>query len=81
MTEIKFQIGKSGINEGVLKSLALAFKNNKRVRVSILKSSRKNKEAIKEMALNLSSTLSKGSKWIFNYRIIGFTIIMHKHTK
>jgi len=72
--EIKFNIGKNGITSGVIKSLELAFKTRKKIRISILKSGNRDKEKVKEMALELSDRLEGNYK----YLIIGFTIIIKK---
>ena len=79
MTLIKFQIGKNGINEGVLDSLLLMFKMHKQIRISALKSSGRNRESIEQMAQELSEKLKQKSSYAFSYKIIGFTIIMRKH--
>jgi RNA-binding protein YhbY len=79
MSEIKFQIGKNGVNEGVIESLVLAFKNHKQIRIVTLKSSGRDKDSIKVMADELVAGLEKklvGNK--FAYKIIGFTVIMRK---
>ncbi len=73
----KFQIGKQGITQGVIESLALALKNHKQVRVSVLKSSGRDKTIIREMALELQNKIPIK----FNYRTIGFTIIIQKVKK
>ena len=71
---IKFQIGKNGVNKGVIESLKLAFKNSKIVRISVLKSSIRDRKKIREMADEISSKLGKN----YVYKIIGFTIIMRR---
>ena len=70
----KFQIGKNGINSGVIESLALAFKNRKQIRVSVLKSSGRDRITIREMALQLQQQLP----FHVECKIIGFTIILFK---
>ena len=47
---MKFQIGKSGVNEGVLESLRLGFKTHKVIRISVLKNFAPTKEKVKEVA-------------------------------
>lgn len=78
MNITKFQIGKSGVTKGVIESLALAFKNHKQVRISALKSSGRNRENIKAMGNHLCEGLSVLTKGKYDYRIIGFTIILIK---
>ena len=74
---INFQIGKSGVTQGVIDSLKLAFKNHKRVRISLLQSSGRNRQNIKNIAGEIISKLGKH----LEYRIIGFTIILKKKSK
>jgi len=71
---MKFQIGKNGVTEGVIKSLELCFKKNRVVRVSVLKNYIRDKEKIKDMAEEIVNKLGK----TYKYRIIGFTIILRK---
>ena len=71
---MKFQIGKSGITAGILESLQNAFKTHKKIRVHTLKTSNRDREKIKEMAEELVSKLQGN----YNYKIVGFTIIMKK---
>ena len=72
--EIKFQIGKNGVTNGVIESLGLVFKNRKHVRISVLKSGTRDREKTKQMAEEISNKLG-GS---YRYKIIGFTIVMRK---
>ena len=81
MSQVKFQIGKNGMTPGILDSLLLAFKNNKQVRISMLKSSGRDRKSIEETALKISTDLNKSDKYAFRYKIIGFTIIMSRHPK
>jgi RNA-binding protein YhbY len=81
MTGIKFQIGKLGITPGVIDSLLLVFKNNKAVRISVLKSSGRDRESIGKMADEIAAKLSEKSNFSYSYKIIGFTIIMRKHSR
>ncbi|MBI2632667.1 YhbY family RNA-binding protein [Candidatus Pacearchaeota archaeon] len=76
--EIKFQIGKNGITEGILNSLTLVFKNHKQVRINALKSSGRDKEIIVKLADNISNELSRRLSCSLRYRIIGFTIVLRK---
>ena len=54
----QFQIGKNGITDGVITSLATAFKTHKVMRISCLKSSGRTKETIKSMAEELKEKLA-----------------------
>ena len=73
-TQAKFQIGKNGITEGVIESLTLAFKYRKQVRVSVLKSTGRDKTKMHDLAKELLEKLP----FKLNHRIIGFTIILIK---
>lgn len=70
---VRFQIGKQGITEGVLESLRLALKNHKQVRISFLKSTKRDKAKMEELAKELQEKLGA-----IKYRIIGFTVIIKK---
>jgi len=74
---MQFQIGKSGITQGVINSLNLALKTHGNVRISALKSSGRNKESTKKMADEIVEKLD----YHCNYRIIGFTIVLKKLRK
>ncbi len=73
-TLARFQIGKNGLTEGVISSLALALKNHKQVRISMLKSSGRDRKKMQDIALELKSKLP----YSLGTRIIGFTIILIK---
>jgi len=72
--EIKFQIGKNGITEGIIHALNNALKTHKALRISVLKSSGRNRESIKEMAKEIQNKLSCPSA----AKIIGFTIVLKR---
>ena len=72
-TQVKFQIGKNGLTEGVLGSLVNALKNHKQVRVSVLKSACRDRNELTKLAEELVSKLP-----VKNHRIIGYTIILIK---
>lgn len=71
---MKFQIGKNGVNEGTISSLALAFKTHQVVRISVLRSLAPTKDKAREIADEIAGKLEGKYK----YSIIGFTIIMRK---
>jgi RNA-binding protein YhbY len=73
-----FQIGKSGITQGVIDSLASALKNHKQVRISALKSSGRDRDKIKEMGEEICNKLSKKYGGSYFFKVIGFTIILKK---
>lgn len=72
----KFQIGKSGITQGVLDALTLVFKTHKNIRIAVLKSSGRDKNSIIKMADELCTRLP--GRYV--YRIIGFTIILQRRS-
>lgn len=71
---VKFQIGKAGITEGTIQTLKSAFLNHKQARISVLKSSGRDRNTIHEMAKELCNKLGFPEV----YRVIGFTIIIIK---
>lgn len=71
---IRFQIGKSGVTDNFIETLKSAFKKNRQIRVSVLKSAISERKNIKEIAENIVKKL----KGRFIYRTIGFTIILIK---
>lgn len=80
MKEAKFQIGKNGLTESLVDTLLLAFKNYKQIRIAVLKSSGRDKNSINKIADNVISSLSRRSSYYYTHRIIGFTIIIKKHS-
>ena len=70
----KFQIGKNGLTQGVIESLSLALRNHKRVVVSALKSSGRDKTTIRRIASEIQEKLPVKC----NYRIVGFKITLMK---
>ncbi|MFH1271195.1 MAG: YhbY family RNA-binding protein [Nanoarchaeota archaeon] len=73
-TLAKFQIGKNGLTEGTIKSLELALKNHKQIRISVLESNGRDKTKMKSLAQEILKKIPHKC----NYRIIGFTIILIK---
>ncbi|MEK6800583.1 MAG: YhbY family RNA-binding protein [Nanoarchaeota archaeon] len=77
VSQLKFQIGKNGITDGVVNSLSLAMKNHKQVRISVLKSSGRTKKNIESFALELKERLP----FSFDHKVIGFTLILFRIAK
>ena len=71
---MKFQIGKAGLTQAVIDELKLRFKNNKVIRISVLKNASPSKEKTKEIADELVKQIGKGCR----YSLIGFTIILRR---
>ena len=77
ISQSEIQIGKNGITENFIMSLKNNFKTHINVRISVLKSSGRDKEKIKEMAAQILEKLGTN----YTARIIGFTIILKKWRK
>ena len=75
--EAKSQIGKSGITPGIINSLNLMLKTHKQVRISVLKSTGRDREKMKKIASEISEKLGE-LKVKTKCKIIGFTIILKK---
>jgi len=71
---MKFQIGKQGITEGVIVSLKNAFKTHKSVRISVLQNQAPSKDKVRGIAEELCLKLE--GNYVFT--LIGFTIILRK---
>jgi len=71
---MQVNIGKNGITEGTFELLQNAFKNNKDVKISVLKSGGHEREKVKQMAEEIINKLGNN----FTYRIVGFTIFVKK---
>ncbi len=74
----KIQIGKVGVNAGVINALNNALKSHSQIRISMLKSSGRSKENMETLAGQILEKLN----FVCFFRIIGFTIILSKsHAK
>ena len=73
----KIQIGKQGVTDNFIASLENMFKTHKNVRISVLKSSGRDREKIKMMSNEILDRLGKN----YTTRIIGFTIAVKKWRK
>ena len=71
---LSFQIGKNGLTETGIAHLASAFKTRKVIKVQLLKSATTDRARMEEVANKLIEKLPGK----YNYRIIGFTIILMK---
>jgi len=74
--ESKFQIGKNGVTEGVIKSLNQDLKAHNQIRISVLKSADRDRIKVKEMAEEIMQKVNYNC----NYKIIGFTIILKRQS-
>jgi RNA-binding protein YhbY len=74
----QFQIGKNGITEGTIDALANLIQNYQQIRISVLKSSGRDRNSIREMADELCQKLKAKTQKGFLYKIVGFTIILKR---
>jgi RNA-binding protein YhbY len=77
MTQGQVQIGKNGITENFILTLESHFKNNEDVKVSVLKSSGRDKKQVKKYSEEILEGLGKK----YTAKIIGFTIFVKKWRK
>ncbi|MEK6915808.1 MAG: YhbY family RNA-binding protein [Nanoarchaeota archaeon] len=73
---LAFQIGKNGLTKTSIEHLASAFKTRRLIKVQLLRSAVSSREKIVEIA----ETLIKELPGKYNYRVIGFTIILMKRS-
>ncbi len=71
------QLGKQGISENFIGTLKSHFDKCKNVKISVLKSVRKNKLQVKEFSEEILEKLGKN----YTARVIGFTIFVKKWRK
>lgn len=74
---IQFQIGKDGLTQSVIDSLTLALKHHVQVRISLLKSTGRDREKTKALASEMLARLPLPC----TSNIIGFTIILRKQKR
>lgn len=73
---LAFQIGKNGLTKTGIDHLASAFKTRRVIKVQLLKSAASSRDKIEEIAETLINELPGK----YNYRVIGFTIILMKRS-
>ncbi len=71
------QLGKQGITENFISSLKNHFKNSEIIRISVLKSARKDKLQVKAFSEEILEKLGKN----YTAKIIGFVIVLKKWRK
>ncbi|MBX4196902.1 YhbY family RNA-binding protein [Candidatus Pacearchaeota archaeon] len=74
----RFQVGKSGVTDGVIDSLFSSLKNHHQVRISTLKSSGRDRNSMEALAEDIKRRLSEKYTGAYFTKIIGFTIILKK---
>ena len=68
------QLGKKGLNENFIRTLKHHFDTREMVRISVLKSARKNRESVKKYSDEIVEKLGNH----YTTKIIGFTIVVKK---
>lgn len=71
---VKFQIGKAGVNAGVITAIEAILKTHKQIRITVLKSSGRTRETIKTLSDSIINQLQTHCIC----RIIGFTIVLSR---
>ena len=71
------QLGKQGATDNFIETLRTHFKKHKNVRISVLKSARDSKESVKKHSEDILNKLGQN----YTSRVIGFTIVLKKHSR
>ncbi len=71
---LTLQIGKNGLTKEFIEHLALVFKTRRTIKVQLLKSAAENRAEMDKVAEEIIAGLPDR----YNYRVIGFTIILMK---
>ncbi|MFZ5955541.1 MAG: YhbY family RNA-binding protein [Nanoarchaeota archaeon] len=78
MREIKkIQIGKKGLTEEIIEQIRKIFENEQILKISLLKSSTRDKNEARNMAEGIVKKLGLN----YTYKVIGFTISVRKWRK
>jgi len=77
MTLANLQLGKNGLTDGFAETVKNHFKNHRIVKVSVLKSSCRNKEELKKIEERLLTFLGKNYK----AKSIGYVITLKKYRR
>lgn len=70
-------MGKSGLTDGFIESLKLAFSKNKIAKISFLPSSTRDKNEMKKIAEEICTKLGE-EKHKYVYKLIGFTLTVRR---
>ena len=73
----KIQLGKKDLTDNFIETLKMHFKTNLNVRISVLKSSTRDKGELKEISNKILEGLGKN----YSAKTIGYTIILKKWKK
>ena len=78
---ISYQIGKKGLTKEFIEGLAKKFKKPDLIKISVMNSALRDREALKAMDQNLCSELKALEKKDFTYKAIGYTLVIKKWRK
>ena len=81
MSLVRFQIGKQGLTDGFVKSLENCFKNNKSIKIYVLKTGRPEGREGKIQVEKYEKELLKKLGDNYTSKVIGFTINLRKWRK
>lgn len=73
---LNFHIGKNGLTKDFINHLAVALKTRRIVKVQLLKSAAEDRAQMDKVAKGILA----GLPGKYNYRVIGFTVIIMKRT-
>ena len=73
---LSFQIGKMGLTKEFIEHLVVPFKTRRVIKIQLLPSAVKERGRIKEVAEEIIA----GLPGKYNYRVIGFTIVLMKRS-
>ncbi len=73
----KIQLGKKGLTDNFIETLKVHFKTHLNVKISVLKSSTRDKEELKEISNKILEGLGKN----YSSKIIGYTLVLKKWKK
>ncbi len=71
------QLGKQGVNENFIKTLKNHFNKCKNMKISVLKSVRKNKSDVERISEEILEKLGRN----YTARVVGFTIFVKRWRK
>ena len=74
---LHIQLGKNGVTDNFIETMKLHFKNHGVVRISVLKSSTRDKAQLNEWTEKIINGLGKN----YTAKIIGYTVIVKKWRK
>ncbi len=78
---VSCQLGKQGLTEGFIELLEKTFKNHELVKIAVLKSACRDRDALKKIAEEICSELKKKMNKGFTAKIVGFTLYVRKWRK